>query len=79
MRFSGTLFAALVGVALAGRPATADDLGASIDLTAFDAADETASDQADLPLNDVAPGFVKASTAAWFVPQPATRMSMPGR
>lgn len=58
MRFTGALLLAALGVAMAGRAATADDLGAPIDLSGFDAvSNESSSVPGDIPLEEVSRQF----------------------
>ena len=61
MRFTGALLVAALGVAMAGRAATADDLGTPIDLSSFgEIARQSSSVDSDIPLEEVARQFSAA-------------------
>ena len=61
MRFTGALLVAALGVAMAGRAATADDLGTPIDLSSFgEIAQQSSSVDSDIPLEEVARQFSAA-------------------
>ena len=58
MRFTIALIVAALGAAMAGRAATADDLGPPIDLSSFgEITQEPSSLESDIPLEEVARQF----------------------
>jgi opacity protein-like surface antigen len=58
MRLNNAVITAVLGVAIAGRAATADDLGTPIDLSSFgEITQESSSVESDIPLEEVARQF----------------------
>lgn len=62
MRFMSAMLVAALGVVMAGRTATADDLGPPIDLSGVgEMSQESSPDQSDIPLEEVSQQFGTAS------------------